>query len=103
MKKNYIILTVLLFLMAVISYGQDVYADYRIHFNKIYITNYVQTESDNLKLKRVSNSTYEISNSGNFRIHDTGGRLLDVTLKGGIIDGQYNEYYSNGNMFTTGK
>ncbi|MBF4806490.1 MAG: toxin-antitoxin system YwqK family antitoxin [Pseudoleptotrichia goodfellowii] len=103
MKKNYIILTALLFLMAVISYGQDVYADYRIHFNKVYITNYVQTENDNLKLKRVSDSTYEISNSGNFRIHDAGGRQLDVTLKGGIINGQYNEYYSNGNMFTTGK
>ena len=103
MKKNYIILTALLFLMSINSYGQDIFANYRVHFDKIYLTNYVQTENDNLKIKRVGDLTYEITSSGNFKIHDEGGRMLDINLKNGTLDGQYNEYYSNGNMFTSGK
>ncbi|MDO5089902.1 MAG: toxin-antitoxin system YwqK family antitoxin, partial [Leptotrichiaceae bacterium] len=103
MKKENIFFITIVLLFSVISYGQDIFADYRVHFNKIHITNYVQTENDNLKLKRISDSAYEILSSGNFRIYDGGGRQLDITLKDGIIEGQYNEYYSNGNLFTTGR
>ncbi|RRD39465.1 toxin-antitoxin system YwqK family antitoxin [Leptotrichia sp. OH3620_COT-345] len=103
MKRKNIFFIAVFFLFSVISYGQDIFADYRVHFNKIYITNYVQRENDNLKLKRTDNFSHEILGTGNFRIFDSGGRQLDIALKDGIIEGQYNEYYSNGNLFTTGK
>ena len=79
MKKNYIILTALLFLMSINSYGQDIFANYRVHFDKIYLTNYVQTENDNLKIKRVGDLTYEITSSGNFKIHDE-GNITNITV-----------------------
>ena len=101
-KNHFIFVGILLGILffPIISEGKEIFADYRVHFNKVYISNYVQTENDELKLKRVGDLTYEITNTGNF---DNGGRQLNINLKNGIIDGQYNEYYSNGNIFTSGK
>ena len=101
-KKNINLIIVLLFLISNLSFSQDVFADYKIHFDRVHLTNYVQTMNDNFKVISTEDGSLTISDSGNFKVHDSGGRHIDVILKDGVINGRYEEYYNNGNLFTLG-
>lgn len=102
-KKNSLLLLVVLFFVSALSYSFEVFADYRINGNRIYLDKYVKNSNDRFEVKYVSGSTYEITDSGNFTIRDGGGRRLNIVLKSGVIDGTYSEYYANGNLFISGK
>lgn len=86
-----------------ISFGFDIFSDYRINGNKVYLDKYVKTVNDGFETRHLTGSTYEITGSGNFSIRDGGGRRLNVVIKSGVIDGTYSEYYTNGQLFVTGK
>ncbi len=92
----------LMLLIPTLSFSQDIFADYKIHFDKVHLINYVQTINDNFKVISTEDGSFMIDDSGNFRIHDGGGRQINITLRNGIIDGKYEEYYNNGSMFTSG-
>jgi len=87
--------------MSAVSYGKDVFANYGVSFGKINLTQ--TTVIDNNDFKRIDGQTYQITGSGNYRIMDQGGRRLNVTLNQGVLDGVYEEYYANGNLYTTGR
>ena len=65
-KKKINIIMVLLFLISNLSFSQDVFADYKIHFDRVHLTNYVQTMNDNFKVISTEDGSLTISDSGNF-------------------------------------
>ena len=103
MKKIKSLLITLMFFLSLAVYGKNINAgNYRINDGKIELLNYDRGISDNVSVKR-ANGAEVITGSEDLRITDGGGRILVTKISKGLIDGKYDEYYANGNMFMTGK
>ena len=103
MKKIKNLLITLMFFLSLAVYGKNINAgNYRINDGKIELLNYDRGISDNVSVKR-ANGAEVITGSEDLRITDGGGRILVTKISKGLIDGKYDEYYANGNMFMTGK
>lgn len=94
---------IFLFFVSAVSFSYDIFGDYRVNKDKLYLDKYNMVGSEMFGVKNVLGLSYEVTGSGEFNIRESGGRSLRISVKNGIVDGAYNEYYSNGRLYTTGK
>ncbi|AMD95338.1 toxin-antitoxin system YwqK family antitoxin [Leptotrichia sp. oral taxon 847] len=100
-SKRKILFIVGLMAMSAISYGKDVFANYSVNFGKVNLTKASGISPQDAK--RIDGTTYQLVGNGEYRIMEEGGRRLVVNVNNGVLNGNYTEYYANGNNYTTGK
>ena len=100
-NKKKVLFVVGLMAMSAISYGKDVFGNYGVSFGKVNLSKVTGIGPEDAK--RINGTTYQLIGSGDYRIMDEGGRRLVVNMSNGVLNGNFTEYYANGNQYTTGR
>ena len=100
-NKKKVLFVVGLMAMSAISYGKDLFGNYGVSFGKVNLSKVTGIGPEDAK--RINGTTYQLIGSGDYRIMDEGGRRLVVNMSNGVLNGNFTEYYANGNQYTTGR